>query len=91
VLRELNEQGKAESDEARMHSRELRELQEQLQATNGELRKAGPGRQQERGRDDLEREVQNLRKQMDSVNEQMGEMRKLMERLVEKGERPEGG
>jgi len=91
VLRELNEQGKAESDEARMHSRELRELQEQLQATNGELRKAGPGRQQERGRDDLEREVQNLRKQMDSVNEQMSEMRKLMERLVEKGERPEGG
>jgi len=91
VLGELNEQGKAESDEARMHSRELRELQEQLQATNGELRKAGPGRQQERGRDDLEREVQDLRRQMDSVNEQMSEMRKLMERLVEKSESPEAG
>ena len=86
VLGELNEQGKADSDEAQMHRRQLDELQEQLRATENEFRKSEPGRTRERGRDDLEQEVQNLRKQMDSVNEQMGELRGLMKRLLEKKE-----
>ena len=51
-----------------------------------ELRQSEPGGLQEPGRDDLEREVRDLRKQIDSVNEQMGEMRELMKRLLEKGE-----
>jgi beta-lactamase regulating signal transducer with metallopeptidase domain len=91
VLRELEEQGKAESEEAQMHRQQLRELQKQLQATENELREREPGRVQEPGRDALEREVQDLRKQMDNVNEQMGEMRELMKRLLEKGESPEAG
>jgi beta-lactamase regulating signal transducer with metallopeptidase domain/chromosome segregation ATPase len=86
VLRELNQQGKAESEEAQMHKQQLRELQEQLQATENEIRQSEPGRAQEPGRNDLEREVQDLRKQIDSINGQMGEMRELMKRLLEKGE-----
>lgn len=86
LLRELNGQEKAESEDAHLHKRELRDLQKLLQETENELRKSQPGREQERGRDDLEREVQNLRKQMDGMNEQMGEMRELMKRLLEKNE-----
>jgi beta-lactamase regulating signal transducer with metallopeptidase domain len=88
MLGELNEQGKAESEEAQLHRQQLREFAEQLQATDNELRRSESGRAQEPGRDDLEREVQNLRKQMDSINEQMGEMRELMKRLLEKSESP---
>ena len=86
VLDELKEQGKVESDEAQMQRQELVELQKQIRATEDELRKRESGTVQEHGRDDLEQEVQNLRKQMDSVNEQMGEMRELMKRLLEKSE-----
>jgi beta-lactamase regulating signal transducer with metallopeptidase domain len=89
ILGELNEQGKAESEDARMHNRELHQIHKLLQATENELRKSEPGRAQEHERDDLEREVQYLRKQMDSVNEQMGEMRELMKRLLQKNETPE--
>ena len=85
-LRELNEQGKAQSEEAQMRRQRLSELQEQLQATENEIRQIEPGMAQEPGRDNLEREVQDLRKQMDNVNQQMGEMRELMKRLLEKSE-----
>jgi beta-lactamase regulating signal transducer with metallopeptidase domain len=86
---ELNEQGKAESEEAQMRRHRLLDLQKQLQGTENEIRESEPGRAQQRGRDDLEREVQNLRKQMDGMNEQMSEMRELMKRLLEKNEKPE--
>ena len=84
MLGELNEQGKAQSEEAQMRRQELRELQEQMQATENELRESRIGGIQEPGRSDLEREVRDLRKQMDNVNEQIGEMRELMKRLLEK-------
>jgi beta-lactamase regulating signal transducer with metallopeptidase domain len=87
ILGELNEQGKAESEEAQMHRQQLREFTEQLKATENEIRRMEP----ERVREDLEREVQDLRKQMNNVNEQMGEMRELMKRLLEKSESPEAG
>jgi beta-lactamase regulating signal transducer with metallopeptidase domain len=87
-LRELEEQGKGGSEEAQMRRQRLRELQEQLQATENEIQQSEPGRAQEPGRDNLEREVQDLRKQMDNVNQQMGEMRELIKRLVEKSESP---
>jgi beta-lactamase regulating signal transducer with metallopeptidase domain len=91
MLQELNEQGKADSEEAQMRRQQLSELTEQLQATENEIRGSEPGREPERGRKDLEREVQDLRKQMDGMNEQMGEMRKLMKRLLEKSEPPKAG
>lgn len=86
ILGELNEQGKAESEEAQMRKQQLREFTDLLKAAENELRQSEPGRAQERGRDDLEREVQDLRKQMDGVNEQMGEMRELLKRLLERSE-----
>jgi beta-lactamase regulating signal transducer with metallopeptidase domain len=89
VLGRLNEQGKAESEEAEMHRQQLRELTEQLKMTEKEIRQSEPQGEQERGREDLEREVQDLRKQMDGMNEQMGEMRELMEKLLEKSKPPE--
>lgn len=89
VLNELNEQGKADSEEAQMHRQQLREFAEQLKATENELRELNPDRFQERDRDDLEREVRDLRKQMNGMNEQMSEMRELIKRLLEKGESPE--
>jgi chromosome segregation ATPase len=89
ALGELNEQGKAESEQAHEHRIQLDVLQQQLREIENEFRRSEPGMAQEPGREDLEREVQNLRKQMDSVNEQMGEMRELMKRLLEKNETPE--
>jgi uncharacterized protein involved in exopolysaccharide biosynthesis len=89
VLRELNEQGKSESEEAQKHRQQLDVLLKKLQAIENELRKSEPGRARVRGREDLEWEVQNLRKQMDGMSEQMGEMRELMKRLLEKNESPE--
>jgi chromosome segregation protein len=91
MLGELNEQGKAESEEAQMCRQQLRVFTDQLKATENELREGQPGRAREPGREDLEREVQDLRKQMDNVNQQMGEMRELMKRLLEKGESREAG
>lgn len=87
----LNEQGKAESEEAQMRRQSLYDLSGQLKATENEIRESEPNRLQERGRDDLEQEVQNLRRQMDGMNEQMGEMRELIKRLLEKSESPEAG
>jgi bla regulator protein BlaR1 len=87
----LNEQGKAESEEAQMRRQYLYDLSEQLKATENEIRGSEPDKLQERGRDDLEQEVQNLRRQMDGMNEQMGEMRELIKRLLEKSESPEAG
>ena len=89
ILGELNEQGKAESEEAHEHRMQLDVLQRQLREIENEFRRSEPGRAQQRGRDDLEREVQNLRKQMDGMNEQMDEMRELMKRLLEKKETQE--
>ena len=89
VLQELNEQEKAESEEAHEHRMQMDVLQQQLRAIENEFRESKPGRAQQRGRDDLEREVQNLRKQMDGMNEQMVEMRELMKRLLQKNESPE--
>jgi len=91
VLQKLNEQGKADSEEAQMRRQRLSELTEQLKAAENEIRGSELGREQEPGRDDLEREVQDLRKQMDGVNQQMGEMRELMKRLLEKTEPTEAG
>jgi len=91
ALRELEEQGKAESDEAHMHRQHLRELQKQLQAIENEFGRGEPNTARQRGQEDLELEVQNLRKQMDGMNEQMSEMRELMKRLLENNESPETG
>jgi chromosome segregation ATPase len=91
VLRELNQQGKVESEEAHEHRMRMDVLQQQLREIENEFRSSEPGRARERGREDLEREVQNLRKQMDGMNEQMSEMRELMKRLLEKKESPEAG
>lgn len=91
VLRELEEQGKAESEEAEMHRQQLRVFTDQLKATENEIRRSEPDRAPEPRRGGLEREVQDLRKQMDGVNEQMGEMRELLKRLLEKSELPEAG
>ena len=85
----LNERGKAQSEEALMRRANLYDLSVQLKATENEIRESESGRVRERGRDNLEQEVKNLRKQMDSVNEQMGEMRELMQRLLQKNETPE--
>ena len=74
-----------------MHRQHLRELQKQLQATENEFGGGEPGTARQRGREDLEWEVQNLRKQMDGMNEQMSEMRELMKRLIENKQSPEAG
>ncbi|MEJ2701519.1 MAG: hypothetical protein P8Z79_03660 [Sedimentisphaerales bacterium] len=65
-------------------------MQEQLKATERELRNAGRERPQEPERADLERQVQELRMQVNNVNEQMGELRELLTQLLEK-ERPAEG
>ena len=89
VLQELNEQEKAESEETRLHQRELRDLQKLLLETENEIRRSESGRAQDPRREDLEREVQNLHEQMNGMNEQMSEMRELMKRLLEKSGSPE--
>ncbi len=90
ALGELNDQGKGESEKARNLNRERREIQKQLDVNDRELRNVGRERPQEPERPDLERQVQELRMQVNGVNEQMGEMRELLKRLLER-ERPAQG
>jgi beta-lactamase regulating signal transducer with metallopeptidase domain len=91
ALGELNEQGKAESEQAHEHRIQLDVLQQQLREIENEFRRSEPGMAREPGREDLEREVQNLRRQMDGMNEQMGEMRELIKRLLEESKPPDVG
>jgi len=91
MLGELNEQGKAESEEARLHQQELCKLRELLRDTERRLQGVGRDRPQVRERDELEREVQNLRRQMNGINEQMSELRELIKRLLEKSGSSEAG
>ncbi|MBN2592395.1 MAG: hypothetical protein JXA81_02725 [Sedimentisphaerales bacterium] len=81
--RRLQELGDGHPDQAQELRMQLDVLQQQLRDVETEFRGSEPGTARERGRDDLEREVQNLREQMKGMNEQMGEMRELIKRLLE--------
>ncbi len=82
-LHELNQQGKGESEHAHNLGREMRAIQQQLETTERELKSIDREEPRRPERGDLEREVEELRMQVNSVNEQMGELRELLTRLLE--------
>jgi len=83
ALHELNQHGKGESEHAHNLGREMRAIQEQLEATERELKSVDREEPRRPERGGLEREVEELRMQVNSVNEQMGELRELLTRLLE--------
>ena len=58
-------------------------LHEQLQNIDRERGNLRPDERPAPERNDLERQVQELRMQVNGVNEQMGELRELLNRLLE--------
>lgn len=91
ALHELREHGKGEGEKAHRLTRELRAIHKHLEATEHEPHDHDEDHE-ERGepeRNDLEHEVQELRMQVNNVNEQMSELRELLTRLLEERNSPE--
>ncbi|MBN2316334.1 MAG: hypothetical protein JXM79_20565 [Sedimentisphaerales bacterium] len=83
VLAGLNEQeGKGEGKEQNLRL-VMHEIREQLEATEREIQNVAREEPRRPERGDLEREVEELRIQVNNVNEQMGELRELLTRLLE--------
>lgn len=89
IERSLGELGDGHPEQAGELRAQLDEVHQQMEIIERERGGFGPDGPLVRERDDLERQVQELRTQVNSVNEQMGELRELLKRLLEEGSQRE--